>query len=140
MAALRSDIALLEYPEHIPKARRVLGHRAGLAELAGTLKTVGRRLLERLLDGARDRGRNVAAEVLQARRRLSQVCREYRLGSSAAEGRRTRQHLVAEDAERIDVGAMIDVGVAEGLLGRHVADGAERHSGARDARVGSLAG
>src|SRR5215212_2697469 len=80
MAALRSDMALLEYPEHIPKARRVLGHRAGLAELARSLKTVGRSFLERSLNRPRDRGWNVTTEILQPRRWLGQICGQYGLG------------------------------------------------------------
>ena len=63
-----------------------------------------------------------------------------------AERRRAGEHLVADDAERVDVAAAVELALADRLLGRHVrrrahgdaGDGEPRvaRGGARDAEVG----
>ena len=50
-------------------------------------------------------------------------------GARPAKGGCAGEHLVRRDAERVDVGAMVDVGIGGGLLGRHVERRAERRAG-----------
>jgi hypothetical protein len=58
---------------------------------------------------------------------------EYCLVRFASERWNAGQHLVRNDSDRIDVCAAIDVLFAERLLGSHIPDSAQRHSGTRDA-------
>ena len=46
--------------------------------------------------------------------------------------RRADEHLVADDAERVEIGAMIGARIARGLLGRHVRRRADRRADERD--------
>src|SRR5512132_2910234 len=62
--------------------------------------------------------------------------REYCLRAAAGERSVAGEHLVRDYAERINVRAGIDIGAAEGLLGRHVADGTHRHPGASQSLAG----
>ena len=64
---------------------------------------------------------------------------EHRLVIFAAKGRQPADHLVEHDAEGPDVGAVVDFG-AFGLLGRHVADGADAGADASDCRAAHQAG
>ena len=44
------------------------------------------------------------------------------------------EHLVADDAERVEVAAAVDLALAGGLLGRHVRRRADRHAGRGEPR------
>ena len=59
---------------------------------------------------------------------------DERMRRARAERVRARQRLVGDDAERVEIGAMVDVGVAERLLGRHVRRRPERHAGRGERR------
>jgi hypothetical protein len=61
--------------------------------------------------------------------RLSHVGRENRLGRIAAKRRIARQHLVRQDAQRVDVGPMIGMWVRRRLLRGHVRRRAECDAG-----------
>src|SRR4051812_21399763 len=139
MAELRSDMTVQDSPNRCRKQETggdVTGSAddAFLAEFTRGLETVRWGFPERPLDRAGDAGRNFGPQVLEPRGRLGQIRGENRLGRRARERRRAGKHLVAEDAQRVDVGAVIH-GIAEGLFGRHVPDGAERHAGAGEPRV-----
>ena len=79
-----------------------------------------------------ERGRHVVATRSDRRRRLGQLRGEQLLRRAAVERRRADEHLVADDAERIEIGAMIGVRIAGGLLGRHVRRRADRRADERD--------
>ena len=74
----------------------------------------------------REHGGNDGAEAVHRLGHLEDVRRKRGLGRAAKEGRAPGEHLVGHHAERIDVRAVVDVGVAGGLLGRHVRRSAER--------------
>ena len=67
--------------------------------------------------------------------RLGHVGGEQRRAVAAGERRLAGEHLVGEAAERVDVGAMIDVRIGRGLLGRHVGRRAERDAERGEPRV-----
>ena len=50
-----------------------------------------------------------------------------------------RKGFIQHGAERIDVGAAVDLTIAGGLFGRHVLRGAEREAGLRDPRAAGVA-
>ena len=54
---------------------------------------------------------------------------QHALRRGGLERRPAGEHLVGHHAEGVDVGAVIDVGIGGGLLGRHVGRGAESHAG-----------
>lgn len=58
--------------------------------------------------------------------------------SKSADGKFTRKHFIEDDAERINIGAMIDLPGIFQLLGRHVMGGAEGSAGAREGDGGLL--
>ena len=58
-----------------------------------------------------------------------------RCGVRSGERRLAGEQLVRHRAERVDVGAMIDVGIARGLLGRHVRRRADRRADLRERRA-----
>jgi hypothetical protein len=66
---------------------------------------------------------------------LHHVGRQRSLGRTPLEGRLSREHLVRERAQAVDVRAVVQVRLAHGLLGRHVGRGAQG-----DAHRGQLAG
>ncbi|CAA9298234.1 MAG: hypothetical protein AVDCRST_MAG11-638 [uncultured Gemmatimonadaceae bacterium] len=53
---------------------------------------------------------------------------EHRRGVARREGRRAGEHLVADDAERVDVAPPVDLALAERLLRAHVGRGAQHHA------------
>jgi len=59
---------------------------------------------------------------------------EHLLGSHPDERQPSRQKLIAERADRIDVGAVIDQGIGHRLLGRHVRGRAQGNAHRRDGR------
>ena len=83
----------------------------------------------------RERPRQVAAHGLDRDRFLGQVGDEQLLRRTSAEWRRPRQHLVRQDAERVEVGARVGVRVGGGLLRRHVGRRPQRHAHLRDPAV-----
>ena len=93
------------------KWRRVL--RASDAEFASVLESIRWILLERLLDRSAKRNRNIVAQVIETRRRLSQICGENRLRRCSCKWRRAGEHLMTDDAERVNVCPVIDIGAAE---------------------------
>ena len=79
-------------------------------------------LLERALDHARERPRHVVAQLRDRPRRVLQYRGEDRQVRVALERPLAARHLVEQDAEREDVGAVVDRQPLR-LLGRHVRDG-----------------
>ncbi len=60
--------------------------------------------------------------------------REHRLRARCAERELPREHLVADDRERVEIGARINVPLTARLFGRHVSGRAHRHAGAGHTR------
>ena len=93
-------------------------------------------------------GRNGVTHRTWPLRTLREHLRDDRLNRSPAERRFAGQHLVKHRAERVHVGALVDVLLSHGLLGCHVLRSSEgearlRHArlarvmhGERDAKVG----
>ncbi len=104
-----------------------------LQQVAGSLVPVGRLLLQALHHDLCDRGRHVG---LHARQRLGCPADLRRHHGLRRPGKRRppRQHLISQDANRIDVGAMIGTRVGGSLLRRHVCRSAERDTDAREPR------
>src|SRR6185436_3392804 len=119
MAALRSDIALLEYPEHIPKATTVPGlapgqkRRAAGDELGGILEPFCGVLFERFCDRLANGTGCFGAQEIEAGRWLDQVGGNDGLGRRAGKRRHPREHLVRDDSKGIYVSSMIGVALAK---------------------------
>ena len=60
--------------------------------------------------------------------RLGHVSREHLVRAHAGERRPAGEHLIGHGAERVQIGAVINVGIASRLLRRHVGRGADRHA------------
>ncbi len=86
----------------------------GLVAVLGTL-------LERALDHARERARDVVAQLAHRPRRVLEDRGQHRQVGAAAERPLARRHLVEQDPEREDVRAVVD-GQPLRLLRRHVGD------------------
>src|SRR5687767_2913382 len=91
-----------------------------LRELVSALPSVSRFLLETAHDDVRERrwnGRALLRHVLWCAR---DVRSKNHLRRRARKRRRSRQQLVSDNTERVDVRAMIRSRIGRGLLGRHV--------------------
>ena len=77
----------------------------------------------------RRRGRAVLADRIG---RATHVLGQHGRRAGPDEGRAAGDHLVAEGADRVDIGALVGTGVGGGLLGRHVGGRAERHAERRE--------
>jgi len=72
-------------------------------------------------------------------RRIQRHARRHeRARPEPGERRLADEHLVRRDAEGVDVGAMIDLGIGRGLLGCHVQRRAERRAGVGEGRASSV--
>ncbi len=79
--------------------------------------------------------------VLRRRHRLLRQVLDEDLAVALADERHAAgEHLVEADAERVDVGAVIDVRAAFALLGRHIGRRAKHDAGARAMRALCVAG
>jgi hypothetical protein len=131
---------LAEHPWFREQHRRRVGaraltrrHRLEHAEqLIGALRPRLRILGQALRDEVRQLRWRVDAQIGDRRRRLREMRREHLLRRPATERRRARKDLVRHAAERVDVGPMVDVGIARGLLRRHVRRRADRDAGHRE--------
>ena len=83
-------------------------------------EAIGGNLGQRLFNGGLQLDRDGRPDHLERRRPFVQVAREEGLRGAPGERRLTGQHLEQHAAERIDVGAPIDLLRAAGLLGAHV--------------------
>ena len=91
----------------------------------------GRFLGEQPHDDACESRRRVRARVRNRGRLLGDLRREQLLRRAGGEGRMPGEHFVADNAERVEVGAMIEGGIGHHLFRRHVsgrADG-DAHAG-----------
>jgi hypothetical protein len=82
--------------------------------LRRALRAIGRPLLQAAHEECCEPGRHARPKVRERRGRLQQVCGHHRLRGRRREWRAAGQDLVAEDAERVDVGAVIGVRVCRG--------------------------
>ena len=80
------------------------------------------------MTSARERGRQSARPRVDRLGRLGHVRGEQLVRRAARERRLPGEQLVRQHAERVDVGAVIDVRIGARLLGRHVRRRAERHA------------
>jgi len=80
--------------------------------------------------------RHAGASLLHRLRCADHVRREQRLRSTPGERRLSGKHLVRNQAERVDVGAMVDARIGTDLFGRHVCRRADCDAGAGDAPRG----
>ncbi len=124
----------------LERGREVVDH---LADLLVALRRV---LGSRPLDHQRRRRREVGPAPLHVRQLLVDVFHRHPDLAVGVERDLADQHLVEDDAERVDVGALVDA-VAHRLLGGDVVGGAEDAAGrrhpvllelARDPEVGQL--
>ena len=102
------------------------------AEVAGRRIAVVRRLGERSRDHGVERGRHAAS--LDGRRRLGQMRPQPRLVAFARERHPAGEHVEQHAAERVDVGARVDVAAAD-LLRRDVVERPDPVAGLRRARL-----
>ena len=112
---------------HESQSRRALWCRCMFAadikrvqEIACRLRAFGRILRQALGDQPRNRERHLGAELDHVLRCLLDVRRDELVRAQAGKGRPSRQHLECDTPERVDVGAMVDIGIADCLLWRHV--------------------
>jgi hypothetical protein len=92
-------------------------------------------VVARFLQAAGDDGLHARWDVRGQRRRgLLGDAREQRGVAVGGEGVGGREHLVEDDAERPEVGAVIDVELAEGLLRAHVRGRSKELARERDDR------
>ncbi len=95
-----------------PRAGRGGVHRQRVAQLVRGRPPVGGSFGQRALDRDGEHGRHVGTEIAQAPRRLGDVLHEHGRRIGGAKGRRAGEHLIADDAERVDVAAAVDVRLA----------------------------
>jgi hypothetical protein len=88
---------------------------------------------EGALHGGREPRRDVGGGLGQGAGALAQLLHEHRRGVAGGERRRAGEHLVAHDAQGVDVAPAVDLALAEGLLGAHVGRGAEHRADLREA-------
>ena len=105
--------------------RRVGREPHGFAKRERGLPARAGRLLERAQHGVRDRRRDARGH---RRRRLAQVRRREQPAVGVAERQVAAQAAIRERAERVDVGARVDLRCVLPLLGRHVVRRAERRA------------
>ncbi len=105
------------------------------AQLARVAEPIVRILGQRLGDRFADREGHFGDDVVQRLRLLGEVRGEDGLCRGPVERLLPREHLVADDGERVDVGAGVEVALADQLLGRHVADRADGHPGVGESRA-----
>ena len=60
---------------------------------------------------------------------------EKLLGRAGTERRMTGEHLVSHDAERVEIGSVVEAGIGHDLFGRHVGGRAEGHADAGEHRL-----
>jgi hypothetical protein len=86
-----------------------------------------------------ERGRRDGTPLGQRRRRLDQMRGEHRLGRAPTERVSPGKRFVRDEAERVQVGAVVGRGIGGRLLGRHVRwrphGDAERRAGGRPGAV-----
>ncbi len=109
---------------HAPGRRR---HALELADqLLRALRPVRRVLREAAHDQGRERRRHAGAVLGDGFGRRRHLGREQPLGGEPAERGPTRQHLVTERADGVQIRPVVHGGIAGGLLRRHVGRRAER--------------
>ena len=86
----------------------------------------------------RDLRRQVGTRPRERRGRLGQLLRQHLHRRRAGERRGAGEHLVAHETERIDVAPAVELPLADGLLGTHVARRADDEPRARDGESSSL--
>ena len=111
------------------------GRERGAAEVAGGRVAVAGRLRERPLDHAVEALGHAGHDLGRPRRGVVQVGQHRRRDGPARVRRLARQRVVEDAAERVDVGARVDL-VAGELLGRHEVGGADPVAGGGQAGVG----
>ena len=87
------------------------------------------------MTSVRQRRRQVAAEFGDRLGRLAHVRGEHALRRAVGEDGLSGQQLVRHRAERVDVGAVVDVRIARRLLGRHVRRRADGRADLRERRA-----
>ena len=80
----------------------------------------------------------VGAQRVHRLRPLADVLHQHRRRARRLEGEPPGEHLVADDAERVEIAAAVDLAVARRLLGRHVGRRADRDAGGGEPRVRAL--
>ena len=105
--------------EHAHEVARLLRPRVGL-------------LLQAAHHQLGERGRRVGAQRAHRLRLLAHVGGEQLARRLLHERRTAREHLVGEAAERIEIGAVIGLGIARRLLRRHVGRRADRRPHLRE--------
>jgi hypothetical protein len=94
--------------------------------------------LEAAVDGLGHRGGGLGREVAQRRGAAGEHLRHHLVVVGAGEGGRPGEGLVEDDAHGPDVRAGVEVALAAGLLGGHVARGADDGAGAGDGGAGEV--
>ena len=105
-----------------------------IPDLARRLVAERRRLLERVRHDGVEAGGNLRVVARRRRRNLVKDVIDDLGRRSAGERHPAGRELEEHDAEREDIGPVVDR-MAERLLGRHVGHGAEHHPGDRDLRL-----
>ncbi len=83
----------------------------------------------------REPGREIRHLVRDRDRLLRDVLDQQRAGPRAPERHIPREHLIRDDAQRIEIAAAIDFAIARALLGTHVGRRPDRHPGRGQPRV-----
>ncbi|HEX4354414.1 MAG TPA: hypothetical protein VHZ95_15900 [Polyangiales bacterium] len=117
-----------------------------VAEFAGIGPTIFRTFRESAVDRNRKIRRHVRSSLAQWSRTFRYVLHQHRRCVLRDERRVTGKHVIADDAERVEIAASIELSFADRLFGRHIrrcsngdAGGGQpciACSGARDAKIG----
>ena len=90
-------------------------------QLPGRLRATRRILLERAHNERTQRRWQLRVDVVQCLRRFADMRRDQRVrGGVCGKHMRTGQQFIRDHAPGIEIGAVVRVGIAERLLGRHV--------------------
>ena len=95
-------------------------------------------LLETHHHGARDVLRQIRPALIDRNGLLRQVLHQHRWSVARHEWGLAAEHLVADDAKRVEIAAAVDGAVASGLLGRHVSGGPDGHARCGETRVAAI--
>ena len=106
-----------------------------MQQLVRRLPAVRGMLLEAPHDERAQRARHARAMGRHRLRDLRHLRGEGRLRRRRHDGRPATQHLVADHARGVDIGAMVHVRVRRGLLRRHVGGRAEGYSEGGEGRA-----
>jgi hypothetical protein len=104
--------------------------------LLGALRAVRGILLEARHDERGERGRQRRPMIRDGHHRLGHVRGQHLVRREPRERRAAGNHFVRHRAERVDVGAVVDIRITRGLLRGHIRGRPERHADGGESTFG----